>query len=651
MRQQYKTKPYEKLMEVYQRFDGGLNTMSAPDTMLDTELTDILNRDIGERGSLRRRHGLRKVRSIPFSGNVQGYFRYYKTDGTFDEICVRNGYFYRNDESNLMKISGAIVQMQATRQMEAAQTNGILYIATGTKLLAYDGTELKYVDPYKPDTMETTHIGSNILANVPEEHMKDYIGLVPSIDYMIPKFDGKNLYAKVFFTGLSGESYQFALQIKSTKYRATAWSDPAESKWMAKFSDDRVVDTDQTTVAADEYDVRVLMRKLGRPTPILSEIVITVDTRKMPANTPPTIQKCNRIFQHWGRLMMYGDPDHPTTLYMSHYNEPTYFPALSNLDFDNPRREPLTTIIHYRNSLLVFTKSSTQALYGTGPDDFRRVMLHTDLGCISPYGAVTMRNHVGFLSLQGIYALKTLGLTDDKATVEKLDGKISNMVTLDTDAVAVFADNQLQITFPSRKERLRFYYDLGSWTKDYSEYFNFARQYNIDGEIYCLTQVPKGQVLGGHLYVFDKNVYNDDDYVYTDMWESKYFSFGQPYHKKKLKEIHILTAPKDTEMNCKVSIYADEEAVITPGSGQASIVDGAVVWNVNSTNNFNVSVGTTFGDKWELGENAFGPAVFSLNKLKLTGNCKRTRIRVMNTEPNENQFVGFAYIFKIRRPG
>lgn len=60
----YNTKPYEKHMEVFQNFTGGLNTVSAPDTMLDNELTSMLNEDIGERGTLKRRHGFKKVPSM-----------------------------------------------------------------------------------------------------------------------------------------------------------------------------------------------------------------------------------------------------------------------------------------------------------------------------------------------------------------------------------------------------------------------------------------------------------------------------------------------------------------------------------------------------------------------------------------------------------
>jgi hypothetical protein len=64
MRAGYSTKPYEKKMEVYQNFAGGLNTTSVPDNMNDSELSDMMNQDIGERGSLKRRHGFKKLTTM-----------------------------------------------------------------------------------------------------------------------------------------------------------------------------------------------------------------------------------------------------------------------------------------------------------------------------------------------------------------------------------------------------------------------------------------------------------------------------------------------------------------------------------------------------------------------------------------------------------
>lgn len=650
MRVGYNTKPYEKHMEVYQNFSGGLNTVSPPDGMLDTELLDMLNQDISERGSLKRRHGLRKL--VNGITNPQGYFRHYKTDGTYDEIYAFDGNLYKNGTSvaNLLPIlvgGTPNYVFQTTRPIEAVQFGGMTYIATGSKILQYDGSQCQEVDPYLPNTLEMTYLGPNILANDPESHLQDYYGLVASIDQAIPSKYSKTVNAsigiKVFCTFISGEEYEFAVQLRSASKKDDVWADPTDDMWEAR--DEllkQVYGTERASTAGD-YEVRVSMRKTAT-TEILSEMVIPLTVTTLASETKEatnTIHQCNRVFLHWGRLMLYGDPANPATVYMSHLNTPNYVPSLLNLEFDSPRRESITQVVHYRNSLVIFTKSSTQALYGTGPEDYRRVMLHTDLGCVAPYGAAVMKNHIGFVSLQGIYALKTMGLTDDKATVEKLDVKISNIVPKDQNPLVVYTDGQLQVTYPNQKMRFRFYDQLGSWTKDYSEKFNFSVMYNIDGDIYCLSSLGN--------YVFDRSVYQDDDYNYTNYWETKYLNFGQPYHEKKLKELQVLTNPNDEELNCTIYVYADEQAVITPVEADAKIVGGVVVWETVIKRNFHVAGGSTFDTKWVLGDSVLGKNMFAVNKLRLTGKCLRTRIRVSSDEPKENHFMGFAYIFKVKK--
>jgi hypothetical protein len=152
--------------------------------------------------------------------------------------------------------------------------------------------------------------------------------------------------------------------------------------------------------------------------------------------------------------------------------------------------------------------------------------------------------------------------------------------------------------------------------------------YNIDGSIYSLAP--------NVLYVFDKTVFQDDDYVYTNSWETKFFNFGQPYHKKKLKELQVLTAPNNDVMNCIIYVSADADDVVTPESSYAVVENGVVVWKVESENNFKVDGGMQFDDKWILGESAFGANEFAVNKLRLTGKCLRTKIRLSNTEAKEN---------------
>jgi hypothetical protein len=502
-----------------------------------------------------------------------------------------------------------------------------------------------------------TQIGSNAIADNPEGHLQNSTGLVASIDYFIPRtvyLPGMtSVLGKVFFTAISGETYEFALQTRPITSQGQAWPATVDQWVHVNLTTNELGTTGVENVklyrwgatSPGDKEVRILMRKEGT-TAILSELVVpyTVlkasDPKPVPATN--TIHQCNRVILHWDRLLLYGDPNMPATVYFSHARTPNYFPSLMNLDFDSPKREPLTTIVHYRNSLVLFTKSSTQALYGSSPEDFRRVMLHTDLGCVAPYGAAVMKNHVGFVSLQGIYALKTIGLTDDKATVEKIDLKISNIVPKDMDALVLYNDGQLQVTFPTKKQRFRFYEELGAWTKDYSDKFGFTGMWNIDGEIHGQSDLG--------LYCFEKDVYTDDDYTYANYFETKDFSFGQPYHSKKLKELQVLTNPNNQKMVSTVVVYADEAKVIGVEDSYATVdSNGNVIWNVAFEPNFVTEQGTALGE-WVMGESAFGETHYAIKKLKLTGKCKRTRLRFYNEQPNENHFIGFGYIFKLKKP-
>lgn len=575
------------------------------------------------------------------SGYSQGYFRYYKTDGTYDEIVAIGGNLYKNGV--LLTITG-LTSFQATKQIEAVQYAGTIYFATGTKLVQYDGTTCKVVDAYPPTTQEMTYIGTNALAANPEAHLVDSIGLVPAIDYVYPtKAEGVINTApqvKVYTTKISGESYEYAAQIQKT----TATTDfPAPTSF-------KVLGTGNTLSVpkvgtAGDYAIRISMRKVSTTT-VLAQYDLEYKINKVadPAKekvAQSTIHSCTRATVYWNRLVLYGDPTNPALIYLSQVNKPDYMPSLLTIDFENPRREALTQLLPYRNGLLAFTKTSTQLLTGTSPDDYKRSMLHTDIGCISSKGAAVMKNHVAFLGLQGIYVLKTSSTTDDKATVEKIDTKIANIVPLDTNAIALFQDGQYQIVFPSRNLRLRYYQDLGAWTKDESEKFNFTNMWLMDGEIYAQS--------GNMVYKFDDDVYDDDHFEYINSFETKGFNLSQPYHPKKLKEFQVLVAPKGQTMNATLQVFTDEVAITGIDNAHAEIIGNDVVWKVEFEPNLTVASGTSLGE-WKLGESAFGGLDYTLKKFRLAGKCLRTHVVFASSEPKENHVVGFAYIFKTRKP-
>jgi hypothetical protein len=577
------------------------------------------------------------------SGTSQGYFRYYKSDGSYDEIVAISGQLYKN--TVLLPITG-LASFQATKQIEAVQYGGTIYFATGTKVVQYDGTTCKVVDAYLPTTQEMTVIGANALATDPEAHLQDTIGLVPAIDYVYPtKPSGvvnTAITVKIFYTKISGESYESSVQIQ----KASATTDfPAPTVFASRTDFSLTIPKGVGT--AGDYVIRVSMRKVGTST-ILSAYDLDYKVNKVAdtnskKSTSSTIHSCTRATVYWNRLVLYGDPTNPALIYISQVNTPNYMPALLTIEFDNPRREGLTQILPYRNGLLAFTKTSTQLLTGSSPDDYVRRTLHTDLGCISPKGAAVMKNHVAFLSMQGIYVLKTSSTTDDKATVEKIDGKIANLVSLDSNAIALYQDGQYQITFPSSNLRLRYYQDIGAWTKDVSERINFTNMWAIDGTTYAQYSEM--------VYQFDGSRYTDDYTTYTNSFESKAFSLSQPYHRKKLKELHLLAAPKGESMLSSLQVFSDETIVAGEDNGYATVNDdGEAVWEVQIEPNLTATPSSTVFGAWKLGESPFGEVDYVKKEFHLTGKCLRTKVKLVNKEPKENHIIGFAYVFKAKKP-
>ncbi len=56
-RQPTNPKPYQKQMESYNNFSGGLNSVTSNDNLKNSEFPELSNMDLGERGSLKRRTG------------------------------------------------------------------------------------------------------------------------------------------------------------------------------------------------------------------------------------------------------------------------------------------------------------------------------------------------------------------------------------------------------------------------------------------------------------------------------------------------------------------------------------------------------------------------------------------------------------------
>lgn len=613
-RKGYYTEPWEKKLEEYQNFSGGINTTSAQDLMGDHELSTAINVSLDERGSVARRTGM-KSHLIPqtVNGTAQGYFKFYKTAYDYEEIVAIDG---KLEIDGIVKtIDGLPDGFQTERFIEAVQYYNKMYFATGSRLVEYDGTTLKVVEPHKPQPLEALYIGTNGLADNPNDYLDHGIGSTLQLTGVI--------FSERY--GVMNEPFTL------TAYHSKKAEDTVEYQFEYRypFMEDGVWHLGQdwdasnvwTFVAEGEGDMqfRINARVTGGTVAEAQYLVpaYRIKPAPDPADINPSedggIKTCNRILVHWDRLILYGDTTNFNVMYISHLKNPSYFPVPNTLIFETKKNEPLNSIVRFRDHLVAFTDTSTQALFGKSPQDFRRTVLNTSVGCIAPKSAVVMDNYIVFLSLEGVYYLKSIGYVDDKANVSPLDDNVKNLIHQDRDAVGIIYEDQYHLVFPTRKERFRYYKALGSWVKDESLHLDLA-SLTVDG-VTLYGQKENGQVVQ-----FDDTVHKDMEHIYTVTLETKYFSFGQPYHRKKLKELQLTLASVEKENVADMNLFIDGYR------------------NISDTINHKVKILPTesYNDY--------------IAKLKIKGNCTRAKVQILHTEDSSLQLMGMAFILKLKKP-
>lgn len=80
-REPMRPEPYLKHMMSYRQFDG-LNTVDSEHQMTDAEVLDLVNVDLGERGSFRRRHGIKHHQRELLWGDI-GSITWGQLDSTY----------------------------------------------------------------------------------------------------------------------------------------------------------------------------------------------------------------------------------------------------------------------------------------------------------------------------------------------------------------------------------------------------------------------------------------------------------------------------------------------------------------------------------------------------------------------------------------
>lgn len=380
------------------------------------------------------------------------------------------------------------------------------------------------------------------------------------------------------------------------------------------------------------------------------EVVGVVDPSKT-TEAYKAIQTCRTIRLHWDRLILANDNKYPSQLYISDLNNPRYVPTGGRIDFSLDRAEGISGITRYRDNLVVFTKSTTSFLVGTSPDDYRKILVHDQIGCVAPRSVQVVGNDVFFLSNDGIYRLRPNSYTLDMLNVQRVDSKIQTEIhqyISSRNACSIVADGQYWLNIPEANLIYRVYTETGSWVKDTSidaptTPLKFSQFFNLGEVVYNLTH-------NGRVLIHDESVYTDVDDVYIMRVESKMLDQSASFNYKKLKRLHVLAKLyRDRTTDFYVKVLADAQVSLTPEIGKAVVENGEVIWKISNDPNVIMSSGSKMSLSWTLNESLIGDVQIQDHKTSIRGKCKRARVEFVHKEPYLCELYGFGFEFKLKK--
>ena len=620
-RQPYFVDSNTKQMDIQQNFSGGMVTQPHPEKIRDHEYVLLENVDIVEGGSIRTRSGYASFHyPLPsIQGKTQGYFRYYKGDGTHINIVAISGKLYKVEDDFTYKeiIINGLSSFQTERNIEAVQYRNKMYFATGSGLVEFDGTTASLTQPYAPNGLEALYIGTNALAKNPSAYLTDTTGASNSILGVVPDKrygllnDWVTFTAYVSYVPSDVLEYQFEVKLRNepTYNVMQAWS---TSKVFTTSFDKQA-----------DYMIRVSLRKQGTTT-VLSQYVLpryrvnaTPDTNPEPSINFDNIKTCNRIFVHYDRLFLYGDTTNPDFLYISHLEKFNYFPRTNIIKVTDNLRGTLKKVQQYKNFLVCFTDNSIYMITGTNPREFAKQPIHTTIGTLKPDTVRVMKNYIVFVGNDnGVYILKSFNYaSDDKMNVERIDDQIRDHLTEKlknaTTTYSHIYDNQYFLHISDGKSHYvyRYHYELYVWVRD-KVAFSFSTFHVYNSEFYATSSQ------GGIVYKLTKGVYKDEvNTPYEANIVTKSIDFGMPYHRKKIKQIYIL-AQIHANLDMNVEVYTDD---------------------------INVFTGTLTYDSLQTTDTQRLKAIVS-------GRFKSMKVSINFTVDGEVTLLGLGYVFKMNTP-
>lgn len=604
-----------------------------------------------------------------------------------------------------------------TYKIDGVAHGGSFYLATGYKLMKIQNEDgvitAKQIAPLIPTTKEYNNIGGNTLSENPDIAIKSSLGVSFQILGLIitSELNGKQLQGAIVNNPIKvkgimmrpDESYPVYYRYKyqrEDQSNQDLWTNKSsnqngwesltlnantEPTWDLVLSQSGAYNISLEVIPAADMDTTNWEPKN------IHNMVVYVDSSVMVYNTPTfktditfSVHTCRRLIIHYNQLVAYKDTLDGNVLYISDINRFDYFPTGITQIMDTPTKDVVTSINYYQNVLVVFTENNIFMWKGQNPSNFDFKNINRTIGCKYGWTARAVGNYLYFMSVEGLFKLKSLYNTEDRLNVEQVDQPINPLFRKDCSYIAyTFKGNYYLVEIAPFKYDVSgnktsdvgkiFIYDtfLEAWTSYAGDYLNFNNVLVLGNHVYATDRNTNSFLVYPSLKIGDQEYksytdgrtyyLNSDNTVleqidegreYKVVLEEVYNSFGKPYHTKKFKELMLKAVDsKEGKTTLGVTILVDGQTVFEPNKYEVKVDElTGTVYVVSVEEGVTLPSVSSLGESFVLNESLLGDYDVSLHRVRFSGKGKAIKYIIEQTDDKYFGLLGHSTVYKEKKP-
>lgn len=514
---------------------------------------------INTNGTIEKRNGFKVLAYLGKTANINGIWNVDTIDGEY--FVVHCGTSLFEMETNFSSYTEILTGLEDNIS-QGVIINSKLLILDGKRAIVYDllekGDKVHYLD-------EIGYIPTTEIARSPDglkSQSYESINLI------------QNSRINLFTSTETDTIYQLSDIGLSSVSLVEVLDDTG--KWVTK-----KLNTDYTVNLAKGQVI--FKSAIGKP-PVDGRDNVRIKFEEINTSNKSQINKCT-IMTAYGyagannRIFMTGNTDYPNILMYSYLENITYMPV-ENVIKIGLQVVPINGLVKLLDGKLGVLKdvSDTDSTlfkigYGTynGNEAFPLEGSSKGEGNISKYASDTLLNEPIILTQNGVFAINTATLTDEKHMYHRsyyIDSKLKKEANL-KDAVGIVNDGKYYLAINNHVYVADSRFKSSSSNSKYSNY-----QY----EWYYWTDLPVQVwfVWNNELYFGDKsgnickfrdnndvNRFKDDTNNVKAEWNSVILDLNRPVHKKNIKRIAIQSNPTTSKLVIGYRLKGGNKQVLT----------------------------------------------------------------------------------------